>query len=65
MEAEGLYHQLMAVSLQLPDNVRAVLELKPITKSLETNNQDNEVLNKSITNSNEENTFLINNVGEG
>lgn len=40
-KAEGIYHQLMAVADQLPDNVRAVIGLEPLNKMLVTNDTEN------------------------
>lgn len=40
-KAEGIYHQLMAVADQLPDNVRVIIGLEPLNKTLVANEGEN------------------------
>lgn len=39
-EAEGIYHQLIAVGSQLPDHIRAIIGLSPISKTNSTSHED-------------------------
>ncbi|XP_029048003.1 TBC1 domain family member 15 isoform X1 [Osmia bicornis bicornis] len=41
-KAEGIYHQLMAVADQLPDNVRVIIGLEPLNKTLVANEAEND-----------------------
>ncbi|XP_058796976.1 TBC1 domain family member 15 isoform X2 [Phymastichus coffea] len=59
-KAEGIYHQLMAVAPQLPDNVRVIIGLKPLNKPSEISDHEDEDANNVMTSPNEENNSLIN-----
>ncbi|KAJ8676736.1 hypothetical protein QAD02_012523 [Eretmocerus hayati] len=50
-KAEGIYHQLMTVAQQLPDNVRAIIGLEPARKSPEINNQDDTDMSNGVVKS--------------
>jgi len=41
-KAEGIYHQLMAVAPDLPDNVRVIIGLEPLNRSSGSSDRDDE-----------------------
>ncbi|XP_001599344.2 TBC1 domain family member 15 isoform X1 [Nasonia vitripennis] len=64
-KAEGIYHQLMAVAPQLPDNVRVVIGLKPLNKSSEISDQEDEDSSNGANNANGESNSSSTNTDEG
>lgn len=48
-KAEGIYHQLMSIATQLPDNVRVIIGMKPLNKLTEMSDHEDEDSNSEMT----------------